>query len=326
METTIACLTPPGKAAIATLAVRGPQGWPITQALFRPHKGSLPDAPTVGQFWYGKLGADYADDAILAVKPNAIELHCHGGVEIVRMIQELYQQRGARVVSWQEFSGDPILAMLANAPTTRTAAILLDQLNGAWESRGASDRLAELIPVGKHLVTPWKVVLAGAPNVGKSSLMNALAGYPRSIVAATPGTTRDVVTVQLAIDGWPVEMTDTAGIREAAGDLERQGVRRALDVVRGADLRLWLLDGSREPIFPENRAGWHFIINKVDLPAAWDWQTVPEATCVSTKTKSGLPELCVTISRLLVPSPPFPGEAVPCLPVQRECVHMAGER
>jgi tRNA modification GTPase len=332
MDTQLACLTPPGKAAIATLSVRGPMAWEITRQLFVPRKGPLPDVPTAGKYWFGKLGKEHADEAILAVKESApticLELHCHGGIEVVRMLQELYQQRGVSIVPWQQFSTKSIM-LLAQAPTTRTAAMLLDQGNGAWQSCVdeilAADkpdalnrlrRLEELIPLGQHLVEPWKVVIAGAPNVGKSSLMNALAGFTRSIVSPTPGTTRDVVTTRLAIDGWPVEMTDTAGIRQSANDLEQQGIQRAHDAVQQADLRFWLLDGSNEPIFPEDANGWHFIINKIDLPAAWNWLCAEKALRISAQTKDGLPKLCEMISRQLVPRPPTPGEAVPCLPEQ----------
>ncbi|MBI1830651.1 MAG: 50S ribosome-binding GTPase, partial [Planctomycetes bacterium] len=281
---------------------------------------------TAGRCWFGKLGLDAADDVLLAVKPEGVEVHCHGGVQVVRMIEELYAERGVRVVSWQECA-DPLLDLLVRAPTTRTAAILLDQWQGAWErlmnsapSTEQRARLAELIPLGQHLVEPWKVAIAGAPNVGKSSLMNALAGFARSIVSPMPGTTRDLVSVQLAIDGWPVEMTDTAGIRAEAGGLERQGIQRALDAVRQADLRLWLLDGSTEPAFPKDPDGWSLIINKIDLPPAWDWKSAGAVLRVSARTGEGVPELCALISRTLVPTPPAPGEAVPCLPAQVDSI------
>ena len=74
---------------------------------------------------------------------------------------------------------------------------------------------------------PWRVVVFGAPNVGKSSLINALAGYERAIVSPTPGTTRDVVTVTTAIDGWPVQLSDTAGFRETQDELESAGIELA---------------------------------------------------------------------------------------------------
>jgi tRNA modification GTPase len=313
-DTLVTVLTPPGKAAIATIAVRGPQAWTIARQLFKPAHGVLSETLEPGRFRFGKLAGD---DVVLTIKPDSIEIHCHGGVEMVRAIEEAFVQHGARVVPWQLFVGDagPILDLLANAPTTRTTNILLDQLNGAWERRTKDvARLRELIPLGQHLVTPWKVVLAGAPNVGKSSLMNALAGYTRSIVAPTPGTTRDVVTLRVAIDGWPIELADTAGMRDEGGIIEKLGIERARVAMATADLRLWLVDASTSPTFPDDAGAWICVINKCDLPAAWNWNRDEKPLRISALTGAGIAELCETISKTLVRNPPAPGEAVPCLP------------
>ncbi len=327
-DTVIACLTPPGKAGVATIGVRGPHAWAIARELFQPAQSSLPELPATNKFWYGKIGITHADSAILASKqasPTRLEIHCHGGIEIVRFVQELFVQHGAVVISWQEYLSDSsgLLDMLANAPTLRTAAIVLDQINGAWEqattnaSPAILDRLRALIPLGKHLVEPWKVVLAGAPNVGKSSLMNALAGYTRSVVTPIAGTTRDVVSCRLAIDGWPIELIDTAGLRAADESLEQLGIDRARAAAAGADLRIWLVDGSDAPILPNDADRWFFVINKTDLPAAWDWQSLPGSFRISAQTGVGVAELCDAISYKLVPAPPTPGEAVPCTEEQR---------
>ena len=80
---------------------------------------------------------------------------------------------------------------------------------------------------GRHLLTPFDVVLAGPANVGKSSLINALVGYNRAIVYDAPGTTRDVITAETAIDGWPVTLSDTAGLRDSDDPLEMAGVQTA---------------------------------------------------------------------------------------------------
>ncbi|MTI01091.1 tRNA uridine-5-carboxymethylaminomethyl(34) synthesis GTPase MnmE [Roseibium sp. RKSG952] len=85
-----------------------------------------------------------------------------------------------------------------------------------------------------------QVVLMGAPNAGKSSLMNALAGRDVAIVTEEAGTTRDIIEVHLDLFGYPVTLVDTAGLRETEGLVEREGIRRALDRGRGADLVLWL--------------------------------------------------------------------------------------
>ena len=332
--TFVASLTSPGKAAVATLAVRGPLAWPATRSVFRPRHGNLPDSPPVGETWLGQLGDDARDDVIVVVKRDAtqvwLEIHCHGGPEVVRLIEELYARHGVQVCSWQELerqSSEPawrvaVQEWLVQAPTARTAAILLDQYHGAFqraiqdiEDRGQLDRLAQLVPLGRHLVQPWSVVVAGAPNVGKSALVNALAGYTRSIVAPTAGTTRDVVKTILAIDGWPVELSDTAGFRAPKGAIEEEGIARARVAAASADLCLWLLDGSMQPITPESDGvTWRIVINKVDLAPAWDWPRFPDAIRVSAQTKAGLGELCDAISRWLVPHPPSAGEAVPFSP------------
>jgi tRNA modification GTPase len=177
------------------------------------------------------------------------------------------------------------------------------------------DHLRRHAAVGRHLTTPWRVAVLGAPNVGKSSLVNALAGYQRSIVAPTPGTTRDLVTTLIAVDGWPVELIDTAGLREIAAGLEDQGIERARTVAQSADLCLWVLDAAMRPAWPE--AGLdktQLVINKIDLPAAWDLDQVRGAVRVSARTSAGVDELCRALAGWLVPEPPAPGAAVPFTP------------
>jgi tRNA modification GTPase len=318
--TRIACLTPPGKAAVATLGVRGPLAWTITSTLFRPRQGTLPESPCAGQFWLGQLGAEVRDEVILAVKEItpavSLEIHCHGGAAVVRLIESLYAQGGALVCTWQEI---------------QRAAILLDQYEGAFHraveealaalAAGRIETATELIhrlahrtALGRHLVHPWSVVIAGAPNVGKSSLVNALAGYTRSVVAATSGTTRDVTTTTLAIDGWPIELGDTAGIRDDAGTIEAEGIARARAAMAKADLCLWVHDGADASCVGVGGLSRQVVINKADLAPAWDWSRFPEAPRVSATSRTGLHELCEAISRWLVPDPPAPGEAVPYSP------------
>jgi tRNA modification GTPase len=88
------------------------------------------------------------------------------------------------------------------------------------------------------------VAIAGAPNVGKSTLMNLLARREVAIVSPHAGTTRDVIEVQLDLDGYPVMLIDTAGIRETDDPVEQEGVRRARARAAEADLMLWLVDGD----------------------------------------------------------------------------------
>jgi tRNA modification GTPase len=144
---------------------------------------------------------------------------------------------------------------------------------------------------GEILRDGLAVVIAGPPNAGKSSLMNALARRDVAIVSAEAGTTRDVIEVRLDLGGFPVVLMDTAGIREAGGDIEREGVRRALERVSEADLVLWLGDATRPHGTPPDAAGnarMIHAVNKIDLSLATDWG---DALPLSVKTGAGLDHL-----------------------------------
>lgn len=152
-----------------------------------------------------------------------------------------------------------------------TAAKLLDEartLSGAL--RAACDpRSARVLETG------FNVVIAGRPNVGKSSLLNALLGEERAIVTSEAGTTRDAVRGAMELAGVRVNLTDTAGLREADSEAEKIGVKRAKEAVANADLALVVLDAS-QPLTEEDRETlaetesvnrW-ILLNKTDLPAA----------------------------------------------------------
>jgi tRNA modification GTPase len=346
METRVALLTPPGRSALATLALVGPLAWEVVRPLFQPLRGALPEQPEPGRFWLGRFGEEVRDEVVLAALADdpvpRVEIHCHGGPEVTRMLVELLAARGVRPCSWEELpsrEGGSIhraaLVCLARALTVRTAAILLDQAAGALDraieeilaaltagdlSRGELllGELLQRASLGLHLTSPWRLVIAGAPNVGKSSLLNSLAGYQRSIIAPTPGTTRDLVAVQLAVDGWPVEVIDTAGLRQGGETLEEMGIEQARAAAANADLVLWLVDAVAAPVWPEQIGdNLKVIVNKADLPPAWDQQAA-EALRISATTGQGIDELLASISRWLVPTPPPSGTAVPFLQEQVE--------
>jgi tRNA modification GTPase len=160
-------------------------------------------------------------------------------------------------------------------------------------------------------------VLAGRPNVGKSSLINALVGYSRSIVYAEPGTTRDVVTAETAFDGWPVRLADTAGLRDDADTIEREGIRLARDRLAEADLRILLFDTSRPPHDEDFRllSDWADAIrvaHKCDLNSVWSERELPDGSLrVSSLTGEGVDALAEVLVRALIPEVPRAGTPIP---------------
>lgn len=148
--------------------------------------------------------------------------------------------------------------------------------------RGRMQALLDTAHTGRLLTQGVQVALLGQPNAGKSSLLNALLGAERSIVSAEPGTTRDYIEARFQIQGFPVVLIDTAGLREASG-VEGEGVRRSLEQARKADLLLLVLDQSvrfdpaaLEPL--RDLAGEAlFILNKSDLDPVWDVTSLRKA-------------------------------------------------
>lgn len=109
------------------------------------------------------------------------------------------------------------------------------------------DDLKRRAHTGQLLRDGLSLVIAGRPNAGKSSLLNALTGQERAIVTAIPGTTRDLLREQIEIDGLPIHLIDTAGLRDAGDAVEQEGVRRAREQLAQADHALWVFDGKEDP-------------------------------------------------------------------------------
>jgi tRNA modification GTPase len=286
-------LTPPGRSALASLALTGPGAWELASRLFRPRSGRLPQP---GCFALGALGEGLAEEVVLArLSDDLVEVHCHGGREASRLVLEALTSQGARPGPLPHASR--ARRMLPYALTARTAGILLDQMASPT---GDPARYAH---VGAHLVTPWRVAVLGPPNAGKSSLVNALAGFQRCITSPVAGTTRDVVGVVCALDGWPAELLDTAGVREAQG-LEAEGVALALQAAATCDLCLWVVDPTAEPALPP--PGLTCILkvsSKCDL-------ALGDGIRTSARTGEGLEELSRAIVTALIPEPPPPNAAV----------------
>jgi tRNA modification GTPase len=142
--------------------------------------------------------------------------------------------------------------------------------------RSHFDAVSAAAGQGRLLRDGLNVVLAGRPNSGKSSLLNRLAGYEAAIVTDVPGTTRDVLRERIDIDGLPLHVFDTAGLRDSTDVVEREGVRRAAAEMSRADRVLFVVDTSNDPLgraFTEERARLPadvpvtLVFNKIDLGA-----------------------------------------------------------
>jgi tRNA modification GTPase len=181
---------------------------------------------------------------------------------------------------------------------------------------------------GRILREGVRVVIYGATNAGKSSLLNRLLGYDRVIVSDTHGTTRDTIEETVNLDGVPIRLLDTAGLRTSSSDLERLGIARTEKSLQLADLRLHIADRNapKPPHFDE-RAGDPndiLILNKSDLPENIDWKNF-QALRISCLTGDGLPELQKEILTRITKQNLKPESTVAINVRHRDCLRRALE-
>ncbi len=281
---------------------------------------------------------------VCRLSDQELEIHCHGGLAAARRIMADLAILGLAAVDWDlqlrgtagHLATDCQMA-LTRATTLQTASILLDQeaawrdlasrsipsaIAGQWgELKAEINRALSWQSLGGKLLEPFRVVLTGRPNVGKSALLNALVGYQRSVVFDQPGTTRDVVTVETAFDGWPVRLIDTAGLRENALGLEAAGIELAHQQIATADLVLQVIDGTQpldwaaltSSAVSEERTV--LVVNKIDLLSDDTLRSLApnNAISVSARTGLGVESLIAEIAAKLVPVYPVAGTLIPFL-------------
>lgn len=181
---------------------------------------------------------------------------------------------------------------------------------GLSEQSAALGQLLSTCRRGKQLTRGLSCALVGRPNAGKSSLLNALAGYDRAIVTDIPGTTRDTVEVSVELGGLPLRLIDTAGLRDSDDPIEQMGVERSRAAMEEAELILVLWDASA-PVQEEDEALLSRAVSlaptilvwtKQDLSDApalnWKQKSMPPVIEVSAKTGEGLDELDRTVAEL----------------------------
>lgn len=345
-QTGFAVLTAAGRSAIATIVVHGPDAISIVDQLFRPLGRTNLSPKQQGDVVYGHWLVDGkpSEDLIVCPKSSDLcEIHCHGGETASELIGRTLQQHGAIPLPPTELTSrmyrDPLRAdlefTLSKAKTPRIVRMLLDQIESQpqfWQrirdyvQQGDSATAAEMAEdfrkwesFGLRLTSEWRVALCGAPNVGKSSLINAMLGFQRAIVHAEAGTTRDAIDELTAIDGWPIRIFDTAGVRTSQDNIEMQGVELTHQVAGQADLVVLVIDANQpDPLGSIDllQARPDLIVaNKSDLNRVNDSQVDLH---VSAKTGSGVPDLMQAIVQKLIPDLPDPGTAIPVSPFQLE--------
>ena len=333
-----ALLTPVGRGALSVVGVAGPGAAQLVSRLFAPRgAGPLPDRPdgaVVFGSWHGGVDGPAEDLVVVRRDANALEIHCHGGLAAAEAVMMSLERLGVLRQTWPAWlrAGDmaeierEAREAIAGIGGPKAAAMVARQLAGglqkefdriesllsagaATDAVAALDRLVRAAGVGLRLTRPWRVVVAGSVNAGKSSIVNALAGYARSIVSPEPGTTRDLLETRVVLGGWEVDLVDTAGVREdgatdgAVTGVERAGIARAVAARDGADLVLRVIDGRQvdEGHLPTATNHDVLVFSKADLVGDRGPKARVDAVWTSTITGVGIGDLAGEIVRRLVP-------------------------
>ncbi|XP_053906472.1 tRNA modification GTPase GTPBP3, mitochondrial isoform X4 [Cuculus canorus] len=246
---------------------------------------------------------------------------------------ETLTQALAHLEAYIDFSEDDNVEEEVLARVDATVRALAQQI-GAHLRDG---RRGELLRGGVH------AVIAGPPNVGKSSLLNLLCRRPAAIVSPVAGTTRDVVEVALNVGGYPLVLSDTAGLREATDPIEQEGVSRARERLKQADLVLAVLDAAAVPtepsglgaalgsLLPPTSPPCILVLNKADLlrgdgaalrDACARGDPLPPTTLLSCKTGEGLDRLLELLARQLARLCGDPLAGSPSLTQSRHSLHL----
>ena len=337
----VALLTPPGRGALAVVGVAGRDALAAVARLFVPRGATSLDARPDGAIVFGRWGDAERGEELVVVRRSAqrLEVHCHGGLAASDAVLASLEEAGAVRQAWPDWfaaAGASLIEVeareaLARAGGPKAAQILCRQLAGVLEAElariagleaggdvagaaAARERLRQAARVGLRLTRPWRVVVAGEVNAGKSSLVNALAGHARSIVSAEPGTTRDVLETRIVLDGWEIDLIDTAGLRdEPAGPTEAAGIERAHAAAAVADLVLHCRTGFslslgsdrlKPVLLPSDRLkpvlrDTILVVTKCDLAPSESGP--PDAIRTSAITGLGIDALAAEIVRRLIP-------------------------
>jgi tRNA modification GTPase len=346
-------LTPPGTGAVAVIEVLLDDSVSpaIAFAAFsadpQRHLAQVP----IGRIVYGRWNRE--DVILVRTANNHWEIQCHGGA--VASQQILTDLQSAGIVESGSSLGERLTIgelqwlieqTVIRCRTRQTATLAVAQSDGRLQrlheqlqspderiQRQASEVVQKWRLVATHLTKPWVVALAGPPNVGKSSLLNAIAGLQRAIVSSVPGTTRDRVETEVFLDGWPFRLVDTAGIRNTPdSELEVLGIQRSLEAIKECDVVCLVVDATDPQFVDTDRVTRltdssipTFVLwNKCDLvTVGQSFETPPDISgfvCeqfrVSALTGMGLAEFLQRLLDVVLPEKPDLQTSLPLVPMQ----------
>lgn len=330
-----AVITPAGRGAVAVIATFGETVDQVIDELFISASRTKVFNNRRQSVFYG-VWKSTGEDVVLVRSPDGrLEIHCHGGDSasaaiVTSLVEARFSSLTRKEAALRIHRGDwksDVAAGMSRALTEKTALILLQQYSMVDQklkelaelvASDCSAALAELklmnqwARFGTQLTVPRSVVFCGSPNVGKSSLVNAIVGFNRAIVHETAGTTRDVVAQITAIDGWPVEIKDTAGLREATNPIEEIGIDLSHQEIRSADLVVFVLDAANAQStvdidLASTQTPTLIVVNKIDLidDLATESSRFPAGTLyASAKSNEGIAALTHQIGNIFQQKPP----------------------
>lgn len=319
-------LTSPGRGALSVVGVAGDDAAATIDRLFAARGGPVAGRPD-GAICFGTWRTTGENVVVVRHDRSRAEVHCHGGTAASAAVVAGLEAGGARRVPWHDWptddsgatSAETALRALPFAGGPKAARILARQAAGSLDrelrhietlatagDEHASTRMAARLlaaaRVGLRLTRPWRIVLTGEVNAGKSSLMNTLVGHGRSIVSPIPGTTRDVVTARAVLDGWEVDLVDVAGLRGDGANVtpvERAGMSRAVAEHQAADLALRVVPVNALPsVMEELSPNELLVLSKCDLAPG---VMLPGALAMSSVTGVGMDALIAAMIDRLVP-------------------------
>jgi len=329
-----ALISPQGRGAVATWRILGTPA-DISRLPFATVRHIRIQEQPVGRLWFGYWNEEEA--VITRAGTHEWELSIHGGHAAGQRVRAQLVHLGCTILEWEKLpprgkstlEAEFDIAATKSVTWTTTAHLLrhpthewiaeLQQWRLVFVGQPSATQREQFVSrcsewlswsqFGRHLTLPYTVALVGEPNVGKSSLLNRLAGFERAIVQDRPGTTRDLVAVDASFCGYPFSLTDTAGLRATTDRLESEGISRTQRVLKDSDLILHLADISTPPSEEEQKLSERFphalrVAHKCDRLIHPQRHFLENTLQVSSLTGEGLDNLTAAIVAQLIPRIP----------------------